>query len=134
MKSLSKNITPEEDNEFEENNLVKSEFKAYYNYKTIFITLLKAKEYILIRSSFYEIKLYPNNFAFIVGNKRNNIDETYEFLYDIFINDSFFIKSISNKNIKLSLIRNYSFKNQKEIELELTENLKQNYLVLIKDL
>ena len=134
MKSLNRNMTPGDENEFEENIFFKREFKAYYNNKTIFISLLKTKEYILIRSSFYEIKLYPNNFAFIVGNKTNNLDEAYNFLVDIFDNNNFYIKSISNKNIKLSIIRNYSFENQKEIELELEENLKQNYLVLIKDL
>ena len=134
MKSLNRNITPGEENEFEENILVQREFKTYYNNKTIFISLLKAKEYILIRSSFYEIKLYPNNFEFVIGNKTNNLDEAYNFLENIFISNNFFIKSISNKSIKLSLIRNYSFENQKEIELELAENIKQNYLVLIKDL
>lgn len=126
--------TPNINNEYEENYLAQSEFKANYKNNIININLIKTNNSIIIRSSYYEIKLYPNNFAFIVGHNMPNLDGTFNFLESIFSNNNFYIKNIDQKSIKLSIIRNNAFLNQNELELELTENLKQNYLVLIKDL
>lgn len=63
----------------------------------------------------------------------NNIDEAYNFLESIFMNNKFYIKSIVQSNLKLSIFVGH-LQNPKEIELELIENSKQNYLFLIKDL
>ena len=79
------------------------------------------------------MKLFQNNFGFITGNYMNNIDEAYNFLESIFMNNKFYIKSIVQSNLKLSIFVGH-LQNPKEIELELIENSKQNYLFLIKDL
>ena len=134
MNAFNNFNTPNINNEYEENYLAQSEFKANYKNNIININLIKTNNSIIIRSSYYEIKLYPNNFSFIVGHNMPNLDGTFNFLESIFSNNNFYIKNIEQKSIKLSIIRNNAFLNQNELELELTENLKQNYLVLIKDL
>ena len=101
MNSLNNNGTPGKENEFEENILTQKEFKANFNGKLLFINLIKTKDFILIRSSFYEMKLFQNNFGFITGNYMNNIDEAYNFLESIFMNNKFCIKSIVQSNLKL---------------------------------
>jgi hypothetical protein len=66
---------------------------------TFFIS--KTKNYVIIRSIFYELKLNPNDFSKITKDLFRSVDEIYQFLKNIFEKKNIIIPEISNKMMKL---------------------------------
>ena len=66
---------------------------------TFFIS--KTKNYVIIRSIFYELKLNPNDFSKITKDLFRSVDEIYQYLKNIFEKKNIIIPEISNKMMKL---------------------------------
>ena len=114
--------------------LSKKEYKIKTDGNFINIILLKTKNNIMIKSTFYEIKFNLDNFSLLTKILFKSIDEAFDFINNMFIKNNIKVKSISFESIKLVLeiYDNINFKN-KEIEICLLENF-ENINLLIKDL
>ena len=114
--------------------LAKKEYKIKKDGNFINISILKTQDNIIIKSSFYEIKLNLNNLSILTKIKLNSIDEAFNYINNLFIKNNIKVKSISFDSIKLVLeiYDSINFQN-KEIELCLLENF-ENINLLIRDL
>ena len=94
----------------------------------------KTKDNIIIRSTYYELKLNKDDLSLLTKTIYKSIDESYEFIKNIFNQNKFKIKEKTSKRIKL-IIRIYDMikAKEKDIELILLENF-ENQNSLIKDL
>ena len=63
--------------------------------------LSKTKNYVIIRSVYYELKLNPNDFSNITKQLFRSIDDIYQFLKNIFEQKNIIIPEVSNKMMKL---------------------------------
>ena len=111
--------------------LSKKEFKIKYFSDYINIIIYKTKNNIIIRSSYYELKLSLEDLSLLTKTIYKSIDESFEFINNIFINDKFKIKEINLNEIKIIIITYDVIKGKdKEIELCLKENFNNtNYLI-----
>ena len=122
--------TPNEEEEI----LYKKEYKVLYNSDYINIIIEKTKKNIIIRSDYYEIKLNIENLSLLTKVIYKSIDESFEYINNIFIRNKFKIKEKNSKIIKLIIIIYDNIKGKdKEIELFLKENF-DNKNFLIKEL
>ena len=124
-------LTP---NDLDEIIVSKNEYKVKHLSDYITITIENANDNIIIRSNYYELKLNIENLAILTKTIYKSIDEVYEFINNIFIQNKFKIKEINSQMISIIIIIYDNIKgNEKEIELLLKENFDdKNYL--IKDL
>ena len=128
--STPKQYYPEEQEEL----LTKNEYKVKYNSDFITLMIGKTKSDIIIRSSYYEIKMNQENLFLLNKTKYNSIDESYEFLVSMFNQNKFRIKEKSSNIIKLIIkIDDKIKRKEKELELCLSENF-NNKNILIKEL
>ena len=120
--------------EEEEDLLKKKEYIAKYNSDFITIIIGKTKNNIIIRSSFYELKVDIENLSLLTKTIFKSIDEAFEFMNNIFNQNKFKIQEKSSNIIKL-IIKTYDLikGKEKEIELCLVENF-ENKNRLIKEL
>ena len=125
--------SPNKNNEENEELLLKKEYKINYLEEIITISIGKTKNYIVIRSSFYEIKLNIDNLLLLIPIKFKSINEAFKFIQNIFEQNKFKIKGISSNNLILIIIIYDTIKGrEKEIELNLNQNLNNDFI--IKDL
>ena len=118
--STPKQYYPEEQEEL----LTKNEYKVKYNSDFITLMIGKTKSDIIIRSSYYEIKMNQENLFLLNKTKYNSIDESYEFIVNIVDQNKFRIKEKSSNIIKLIIkIDDKIKRKEKELELCLSENL-----------
>ena len=112
----------------------KNEYKVNYLSDYITITIEKTKDNIIIRSNYYELKLNIENLSILTKTIYKSIDEVYEFINNIFIQNKFIIKDKNSQMISIIIIIYDNIKGKnKKIELLLKENFdNKNYL--IKDL
>ena len=109
----SSNITPQQ-SEF-------SEISEYFLKKgnipfTIFIG--KARNYVLIKTISYEIRLTPNEFSMLAKQIFKSMDEIYFFLKNIFEKKNVVIQDINNRMVKLLLgVFDMMKRGMKQIEL-----------------
>ena len=107
------NITPQQ-SEF-------SEISEYFLKKgnipfTIFIG--KARNYVLIKTISYEIRLTPNEFSMLAKQIFKSMDEIYFFLKNIFEKKNVVIQDINNRMVKLLLgVFDMMKRGMKQIEL-----------------
>ena len=115
----------------DEEILSKKEFKIKYFSDYINIIIYKTKNNIIIRSSYYELKLSLEDLSLLTKILYKSIDESFEFINNIFINNKFKIKEINLNEIKIIIITYDVIKGKdKEIELCLKENFNNtNYLI-----
>jgi len=134
MISSSKINTPKENKENEEELLLKKEFKLKYLSDTYKIIIGKSKNNIIIQSSFYELKLNGEDLSILTKAVFNSIDDSFEFIENIFNQKKSYIKNISSDEMKL-IIKTFDIikGKEKEIELYLMKNL-ENKNEVIKDL
>ena len=120
--------------EEEEELLTRNEYKVKYNSEFITLMIGKTKNDIIIRSNYYEIKMNQESLSLLTKIIYKSIDESYEFIENIFNQNKFRIKEKSSNIIKL-IIKTYdTFKGkEKELELCLIENF-NNKNILIKEL
>ena len=120
------NIIPQQASEF-------SEISEYFLKKgnipfTIFIA--RARNYVLIKSISYEIRLTPNEFSMITKQLFKSIDEIYLFIKNFFEKKNVAIQDINNRVLKLILASYGMVKGgMKQIELLLyTQNNVNDYI------
>jgi len=126
MISSSKNNTPK--------LLIKKEFKLKYLSDNYEIIIGKSKNNIIIQSSLYELKLNREDLSILTKAIFNSIDDSFEFIENIFNQKKSYIKDISSEEMKI-IIKTFDIikEKEKEIELNLMKNLdKKNGI--IKDL
>ena len=127
--------TPNKDySEEEEELLSKREYKVKYNSDLITIIIGKTKNDIIIRSTYYELKINKESLSLLTKTIYKSIDESYEFIENIFNQNKFRIKEKTSNEIKL-IIKAYDTikRKEKELELCLIENF-SNKNFLIKEL
>ena len=110
--------------------LEKKAFKAKYLSNYINLSIEKTKNNVIIRSSYYEIKLTKDNLSSLTKIIYKSTDELFEFIKNIFNQNKYRIKKVSSKEIILILIIYDVIKGkEKEIEIFLLENFENsNYL------
>ena len=120
--------------EEEEILLKQKEYVTKYNYDSVKIMIGKTKDNIIIRSAYYEIKLNVEDLSLLTKALFKSIDESFEFIKNIFEQNKYIIKEKSSKEIKLILkVYDMIKGREKDIELILKENF-ENQNILIKDL
>ena len=126
--------TPNKGYYLEEEILNKKEYKTRFNSDLITIMIGKTKSDIIIRSSYYELKIEQENLSILTKIKFTSLDESYEFMENIFNENQFKIIEKTPNVIKLKIAIIEDIKDMvKEIELCLVENF-ENKNILIKDL
>ena len=97
--------------------------------------LSKTKNYVIIRSISYELKLTPNDFSLITKQMFRSIDDIYQLLKNIFEKKAILIQEISNKIMKI-IMSYYDKKleiylpSQKEINSYVINDLFTKYVKL----
>ena len=120
--------------EEEEDLLIKKEYITKYNSDLIKIIIGKTKNNIIIRSTYYKLKLNKDDLSLLTRIMYNSIDESFKYIENIFNNNKYKIKEKSSKKIKLSItIYDIIKEKEKDIELILLENF-DNQNIYIKDL
>ena len=120
--------------EEDEEILIQKEYVVKYNSDLIKIIIGKTKHNIIIRNTYYELKLSKDDLSLLTKIIYKSIDESFEFLKNIFEKNKYEIKEKSSKSIKL-ILRIYDMikEKEKDIELILLENF-ENQNFLFKDL
>ena len=129
MKANKFQITPKES--YNEEIIMRKEFKVIFYSEIYTIIIEKTKNNIILRSTYYELKLNPENLSLLTNTIFRSTDEAFEFMINAFNQNKYFIKGLfSNKIILSILIYDMIKGKQKEIELELRENFEdKNYLI-----
>ena len=96
MKDNKFQMTPKES--FTEEIIMRKEFKVIFYSEIYTIIIEKTNTNIILRSTYYELKLNPENLSLLTNTIFNSIDGAFEFMMNIFNNNQYFIKGIfSNK-------------------------------------
>ena len=122
-------MTPNE-NKIEE-VIKRKEYKAIYLSEIYNIIIEKTNKNINIRSIYYQLKLDKEQMSALTNTIFNSIDETFEFIINIFNQNKYYITGITSNSLILR-IQTYDIKKrkQKEIELYLNQNFEdKNYLI-----
>jgi len=122
-------MTPKESET--EQIMVRKEYKAKYLSEFYNIIIEKTRNNIIIRTTYYELKLNSQDLSLLTKAKFNSINEAFDFLINIFDQNRYYIKGIfSNKIILIISINDMIRATYKEFELELKENFEdKNYLI-----
>ena len=128
MFAASHIITP---NDSEENILIQNQYKVKYLSDYITIIVGKTKNNIILRNNYYELKVNSENLSLLTKIVFKSIDESYEFITNIFNQNKFLIKDINSKMITIIIIIYDNIKGkERKIELSLKENFdNKNYLI-----
>ena len=122
-------------NEKQNNIISLKEYKIDYLDESIKILIGKTKENIIIISSYYEIKLSPQELSIITKLPLKTINDAFNFIEDIFENKSFKITNITPNELTIIInIFDITTGNKKDISLILEENIKDNTKSLIQEL
>ena len=94
----------------------KKEYKIIYNKETYKVEIIKNIEYIIIRCFEYETKIALNYLSMLVKDlKLDSIDQSFEFLNKIFIQNKVIISEYSNDKMKLT----FQYDKEKDLYFEL---------------
>ena len=120
--------TPKEANV--EETRMRMEYKANYLSEIYNIIIEMTNYNIIIRNTYYELKLSPQNLSLLTNIIFNSTNEAFEFIINIFNQNRFYIKGIFSNKILLGIQIYDNIKGQqKEIELELKENFEDKELI-----
>ena len=121
--------TPKEGNV--EEIRMRKEYKANYLSEIYNIIIEMTNSNIIIRNTYYELKLSPQNLSLLTNIIFNSTNEAFEFIINIFNQNRYYIKRIFSNKILLGIQIYDNIKGQqKEIELELKENFEdKDYLI-----
>ena len=110
------------------------ECETNYNNERIKLTIGKADKDVFIRSSYYGLKLTPNEIKLLTNFSFDSIDQLFNFIKNRFIKNQFKIKNITSNDLSLIIqTRDPINERYKEIELVLSENF-ENKEYIFKDL
>ena len=107
-------LTP---NDLDEIIVSKNEYKVKHLSDYITITIEKANDNIIIRSNYYELKLNIEKLSKLTKTIYKSIDEVYEFINNIFIQNKFKIQDKNSQMISIIIIYDDIKGKDKEIEL-----------------
>ena len=106
----------------EEEKIIKyNEYKIKKNDINLDLILCKTKENIIIRSFYYEFKFNPSDLSLLTKIKFNSLDDTYEYIKNIFEQKKVKVKNITKKMVIL-ILNIYDNKKNKEKEIEIILN------------
>jgi len=118
-----------------ETDVPQKEFSINYKDDIIKIFIGKTSKNIIIRSSYYEIKLTPEELSKITKMAVKTVDDAFNLIENIFENKKYTISNITPKELNLVInIFDIITGNKKDIPLILNENIKDNSKFLIKEL
>ena len=103
MKNISLRQGPNDNKMYEDTILEINEYIIPKGNASLTFFLSKTKNFVIIRSMYYELKLNPNDFSTITKQLFRSVDEIYQFLKNIFEQKNIIIPEISNKMMKLIL-------------------------------
>ena len=109
----------------------KKEYRANFNYSILPIVIERTNNAIIIRSSYYQLKLSSQDLSQLTGLIFNSIQEVFFFITNTFDNNNYYIKEKTNSKFNI-IIRIYDNIRgmPKDIELCLEENFEdKNYLI-----
>ena len=101
MKNISLRQGPNDNKLYEDTILEINEYIISKGNIPLTFFLSKMKNYVIIRSIYYELKLNPNDFSTITKQLFRSVDEIYQFLKKIFEQKNIQIPEITNKMMKL---------------------------------
>ena len=101
MKNISLRQGPNDNKIYEDTILEINEYIIPKGNIPLTFFLSKTKNYVIIRSVYYELKLNPNDFSNITKQLFRSIDDIYQFLKNIFEQKNIIIPEVSNKMMKL---------------------------------
>ena len=126
MKNISIRQVPNDNKIYEDAILEINEYIIQKGNIPITFFLSKTKNYIIIRSISYELKLTPNDFSIITKQIFRSNDEIYQLLKNIFEKKNILIQEISNKVMKLII----SFFDSKKLEIYLPSQKEINSYII----
>ena len=126
MKNISIRQGPNDNKIYEDAILEINEYIIQKGNIPITFFLSKTKNYIIIRSISYELKLTPNDFSIITKQIFRSNDEIYQLLKNIFEKKNILIQEISNKVMKLII----SFFDSKKLEIYLPSQKEINSYII----
>ena len=135
MKNISIRQGPNDNKLYEDTLLEINEYIIPKGNIPVTFFLSKTKNFVIIRSISYELKLTPNDFSLITKQMFRSIDDIYQLLKNIFEKKCVLIQEISSKIMKL-IISFYDKKveiylpSQKEINSYVINDLFTKYLKL----
>ena len=101
-------------NDYIENLLESKEFQIYQGNHAFLILLGKTINSVTVKCSHYSANLNYNELSIITGNKFNNINELYNFIFNIFNNNNVQIEIKNNEmNLNLSFYNMNTKQNKK---------------------
>ena len=109
----------------------KKEYRANFNYSLLPIVIERTNNAIIIRSSYYQLKLSSQHLSQLTGLIFNSIQEVFFFITNTFDNNNYYIKEKTNSKFNI-IIRIYDNIRgmTKDIELCLEGNFEdKNYLI-----
>ena len=101
MKNISLRQGPNDNKIYEDTILEINEYIIPKGNIPLTFFLSKTKNYVIIRSIYYELKINPNDFSAITKQLFRSIDEIYQILKNIFEQKNIQILEITNKMMKL---------------------------------
>ena len=104
MKNISIRQAPNENKMYEDTILEINEYNIQKDTIPITFFISKTKNYVIIRSISYELKLTQNDFSLLFKQIFRTIDEIYLLLKKIFEQKCILIQEITNKTMKLVII------------------------------
>ena len=129
MKNISKTINLSE-NEIYRNLFQYKEYYLIKDYNVYKFRIVKRKRDLIINCNNYEVKLNYNDLSIITKSLFNTLDDSFEFIINIFEENKAKIKEISfKKTIKL-LLKIYIYNQEKDIEIILVYNKENRDLII----
>ena len=119
MKNISIRQVPNENKIYEDTILELNEYIIPKGPIPITFFLSKTKNYVIIRSISYELKLNQNDFSMMFKQIFRTIDEIYLFLKKIFEQKSIIIQELTSKMMKIVIVLAIGQGGQKKVELYL---------------
>ena len=119
MKNISIRQVPNENKIYEDTIVELNEYIIPKGPIPITFFLSKTKNYVIIRSISYELKLNQNDFSMMFKQIFRTIDEIYLFLKKIFEQKSIIIQELTSKMMKIVIVLAIGQGGQKKVELYL---------------
>ena len=104
MKNITNRQAPNESKIYEDTILEINEYIIPKGTIPITFFISKTKNYVVIRSISYELKLTTNDFSMMLKQIFRSIDEIYIFLKKIFEQKSIIIQEVTSKMMKIVIV------------------------------
>ena len=130
MKNITNRQAPNESKIYEDTILEINEYIIPKGTIPITFFISKTKNYVVIRSISYELKLTTNDFSMMLKQIFRSIDEIYIFLKKIFEQKSIIIQEVTSKMMKIVIVLAMGQGVQKKVELYLPSQKEINSYII----